>query len=72
MELHPNVEVIYQPIPSDYYQKILTDIAAGTPPDVFLLDAEMVPRYSEEKLLLNLAPYIPYKTGERRSTWSGS
>lgn len=58
MELHPNVEVIYEPIPSDYYQKILTDIAAGTPPDVFLLDAEMVPRYSEEKLLLNLAPYL--------------
>ncbi len=58
MKHHPDVEVVYEPIPENYYQKILTDIAAGTPPDVFLLDAEMVPRYSEEKLLLNLAPYL--------------
>ncbi|MGB9819901.1 MAG: ABC transporter substrate-binding protein [Pseudothermotoga sp.] len=58
MRTHPDVEVVYEPIPQDYYQKILTDIAAGTPPDVFLLDAEMVPRYAEEKLLLNLAPYL--------------
>lgn len=58
MRRNPNVEVVYEPIPQNYYQKILTDIAAGTPPDVFLLDAEMVPRYSEEKLLLNLAPYL--------------
>lgn len=58
MRRNPDVEVVYEPIPQNYYQKILTDIAAGTPPDVFLLDAEMVPRYSEEKLLLNLAPYL--------------
>ncbi|MFN4190683.1 MAG: ABC transporter substrate-binding protein [Pseudothermotoga sp.] len=58
MRRNPDVEVIYEPIPQNYYQKILTDIAAGTPPDVFLLDAEMVPRYAEEKLLLNLAPYL--------------
>jgi len=58
MRTHPDVEVVYEPIPQNYYQKILTDIAAGTPPDVFLLDAEMVPRYAEEKLLLNLTPYL--------------
>ncbi len=58
MRRNPDVEVIYEPIPQNYYQKILTDIAAGTPSDVFLLDAEMVPRYAEEKLLLNLAPYL--------------
>ncbi len=58
LETHPNVEVSYEPISDNYYQKILTDIAAGTPPDVLLLDGEMVPTFTEEKgLLLNLAPY---------------
>ena len=58
LETHPNVEVSYEPVSDNYYQKILTDIAAGTPPDVLLLDAEMVPTFTEEKgLLLNLAPY---------------
>ncbi|MCS7175286.1 ABC transporter substrate-binding protein [Pseudothermotoga sp.] len=67
MRTHPDIEVVYEPIPQNYYQKILTDIAAGTPPDVFLLDAEMVPRYSEEKLLLNLAPYLSRLAEERVS-----
>ena len=41
MRLNPEYEVVYEPVPGDYYQKILTDIGAGTPPDVILLDAEM-------------------------------
>jgi len=69
MRLNPNVEVIYEPVPEGYYQKILTDIAAGTPPDVMLLDAELVPTYAvEEAVLLNLAPYA----ARMKDVWPGA
>src|SRR6056297_280516 len=58
MAQNPEYEVVYEPISSNFYQKILTDIGAGTPPDVVLLDAEMVPRYVEGDFLTDLAPFL--------------
>lgn len=58
MKQNPEYEVIYEPVPTNYYQKILTDIGAGTPPDVVLLDAEMVPRYVEGNFLTDLTPFL--------------
>ncbi|HHM23440.1 MAG TPA: extracellular solute-binding protein, partial [Bacteroidetes bacterium] len=39
MQEHPGVRVEIETIPSGYREKILTRIAGGNPPDVFLLDS---------------------------------
>jgi len=62
MEDHPNVEVIYEVVPSggtqSYNEKILTDIAAGTVADVFMIDMGQLPKFADEEVLLNLKPYL--------------
>jgi multiple sugar transport system substrate-binding protein len=69
MERHPNVTVNYEVVPSggaqSYNEKILTDIAAGTPADVFMIDMGQLPKFTGEDVLLNLMPYM------RRSTVPG-
>jgi multiple sugar transport system permease protein len=45
-------------IPSGYKEKILTEIAAGNPPDVFLLDATIIPAFLNQRVLVNLSPYL--------------
>ncbi len=42
---------------SEYRDQILTSIAAGTPPDVFLLDNIDLPAFVRSGVLLDLAPY---------------
>jgi multiple sugar transport system substrate-binding protein len=44
-EKYPNVEVSLEPVPQDYGTKLLADIAAGTPPDVFQLGDGDVSKY---------------------------
>jgi len=59
MRLNPEYEVVFEPVTGgQYYQKILTDIGAGTPPDVILLDAEMIPSFVEGNYLTDLNPFI--------------
>jgi len=58
VRLNPDYEVSYEPVGDDYYQKILTDIGAGTPPDVILLDAEMIPQFVEGDFLIDLTPFL--------------
>lgn len=53
---NPDVEVTLEAVSDNYFQKVLTDIAAGDPPDVMLLDAENVPFMTSEGALLNLSP----------------
>lgn len=69
MEQHQNVTVKYEAVPSggaqSYNEKILTDIAAGTPADVFMIDMGQLPKFTGEDALLNLMPYL------RRSTVAG-
>lgn len=43
---------------AEYRDRILTSIAAGTPPDVFLLDNIDIPAFAARDVLLDLAPYV--------------
>ncbi len=56
MRRNPDVEATLEAVSDNYFQKVLTDIAAGDPPDVMLLDAENVPFMTSEGALLNLSP----------------
>ena len=55
---NPGVEVIVESIVTNYGEKLATEIASGTPPDVFLLDAPDIPAFVERGLVLDLAPYV--------------
>src|SRR5512144_1736608 len=41
-----------------YWTKLKTLLAAGTPPDVFAMDAPLYPDYQSRGVLLNIQPYI--------------
>lgn len=56
-ELHPEVRVVQESTSISYKEKILTSMASGTPPDVFLLDSIDVPAFVNRGLLLDLAPF---------------
>ncbi|NOY77339.1 MAG: extracellular solute-binding protein [Calditrichaeota bacterium] len=58
MKRHPEVVVSVETIPSGYKEKILTGIASGTPPDVFLLDATIIPAFLNQNVLVDLMPYV--------------
>jgi multiple sugar transport system permease protein len=58
MRLHPDAKVQIESIPANYKEKILTYIAAGEPPDVFLLDSVIIPALLNKGILLDLKPYI--------------
>ncbi len=42
----------------EYYNKLQTMIAAGTPPDVMYMGSEYLPTYASKDTLLDLTPYI--------------
>ncbi len=57
--LHPDINVEYEPSPgTQYEEKILTSLAAGAPPDVFLLDSKVIPTFTNKQVLVDLTPYI--------------
>lgn len=58
MRLHPEITVQIESIPASYKEKILTYIAAGIPPDVFLLDSVIIPALLNKGVLLDLQPYL--------------
>lgn len=56
---HPWIDVLYEPNPGrQYEEKILTGLAAGEPPDVFLLDSKLIPTFTNKRILLDLTPFI--------------
>ena len=57
---HPEIPVCLESLEGAgiYREKILTSIAAGTPPGVFLLDGIDAPAFIESGVLLDLAPYM--------------
>ncbi len=57
MQRYPQVRVEHESIPSGYRDKILASYAAGTVPDVFLLDSPIIPSLLNRNLLVDLAPY---------------
>jgi multiple sugar transport system substrate-binding protein len=53
-----DVEAIYEPVPGQYYAKILTMLVAGTAPDVFYLDIAYFRPFVAKRILLPLGPYL--------------
>lgn len=59
---HADVRVVQQSAgtgAAEYRERVLTSIAAGAPPDAFLLDNIDVPSFASRGLLLDLSPYLP-------------
>lgn len=56
---HPGVKVSLESVTNqaEYRERVLTSIAAGSPPDVFLLDNIDVPAFASRHVLLDLGPY---------------
>ncbi len=57
-ERHPGVDVIVESAPAHYQEKLLTSIAANSPPAVFLLDGPDIPTFLDRGLTLDLTPYL--------------
>ncbi|NIM51715.1 MAG: extracellular solute-binding protein [Gemmatimonadales bacterium] len=55
---NPHVRVIVESITTNYGEKLVTAIASGVPPDVFLLDVPDIPAFVERGLVLDLTPYV--------------
>jgi multiple sugar transport system substrate-binding protein len=59
-ERRPEVTVSLEAVTNqaEYRDRILTSIAAGAPPDVFLLDNIDIPAFAARDVLLDLSPYL--------------
>jgi multiple sugar transport system substrate-binding protein len=57
-EEHPEIKVVYEPIPGNYMDKILLMLASRTAPDVFYLDAFYAPAMVTYNVLEPLDAYI--------------
>lgn len=56
---NPNIKVNVEVSDWDsYWNKLKTQLAGGTPPDVFAMDAPLFLDYQSRDVLLNLQPYI--------------
>lgn len=55
---HPDVEVEGQYIPEDYWTKLQTQIAGGTPPDIGIADYGRMLTYAKSGVLLPLDDYL--------------
>ena len=55
--LNPGVRVVLESAPNGYEERLLTSMAAGRPPDVYLMDSPDIPTFVERGLALDLAPY---------------
>ena len=55
--LNPGVRVLLESAPNGYEERLLTSIAAGHPPDVYLLDSPDIPTFVDRGLATDLAPY---------------
>jgi multiple sugar transport system substrate-binding protein len=55
---HPNIEVFYSPDPENFEEKMLTDMEAGTAPDVLAGCCDTLPIWAQKGYLLDLRPYV--------------
>jgi len=65
-KIYPNVKVDYQPIPSNFQTKIKAMAAAGTQPDVFYVDDQLMAALGLTGQLMPLDSYMA-KAGVKRS-----
>jgi multiple sugar transport system substrate-binding protein len=63
-QVHPNITVKVEVSDWDsYWTKLKTLLSAGTPPDVFAMDAPLYLDYQSRGVLLNLQPYLDKNPG---------
>ena len=56
---HPDIKVTVEVADWDsYWEKLRVQMAGGTPPDVFAMDAPLYPDWQSRGVLLNLQPYL--------------
>jgi multiple sugar transport system substrate-binding protein len=55
----PDIAVSYEPVPGQYYPKLLTMLVAGTAPDVFYLDVAYFRPFLAKGILRPLDQYLP-------------
>src|SRR5687768_6007039 len=56
---HPDIDVNVEVADWDgYWEKLRVQVAGGTPPDVFAMDAPLYPDWQSRGVLLNLQPYL--------------
>ena len=69
---NPNIKVKVDVSDWDsYWNKLQTLFAAGTPPDVFAMDAPYYPDWASRGVLLNLQPYIDNSPGFLDGLYAG-
>ena len=56
--LRPGTRVVLESAPNGYEERLLTSIAAGHPPDVYLLDSPDIPTFVDRGLAVDFAPYL--------------
>lgn len=57
--LHPDIRINYTFVPyGDYFVRLQTDFAAGSPPDVFELNFENFATFASRGALLDLEPFV--------------
>jgi multiple sugar transport system substrate-binding protein len=58
---HPGVRVVNEPISNqaEYREKVFTSVAAGSPPDVVLIDGIDVPAFLDADVMLDLTRFAP-------------
>ena len=58
VEKYPNIKIVYEPVPEEtMVEKLYSQIAAGTAPDIFLTDIPYL-EYALNGRLLDLTPYM--------------
>ena len=55
--LRPGTRVLLESAPNGYEERLLTSIAAGHPPDVYLLDSPDIPTFVDRGLAVDFGPY---------------
>jgi len=55
---NPHIKIKNTLVAGNYTSKLLTRFAAGNPPDIFEIQAEIIHPFLKKGLLLNLSPYI--------------
>jgi multiple sugar transport system substrate-binding protein len=57
-EAHPNLNVEFRGIPTDYNSKILTQLNGGTAPDVFYIDMPLLSAYIDNGSIQDYSSYL--------------
>ena len=55
--LRPGTRIVLESAPNGYEERLLTSIAAGRPPDVYLLDSPDIPTFVDRGLAVDFEPY---------------